>query len=146
MHVSFLCPSLFLLLLCINFDNSEPSSSDDDSVEHELRRAFERAINSLLHVSGGKEVLELLRQSKKIRNHLQQLRQFLDLDIRDVQFHLRVTKWNSLIAQFPGMKFRGFVYGVISLLRCIHCTHVVYTCCLHSGVISGRDLMGHFWL
>ena len=118
--------TLLSLTLCINFDNySDPSSTDDDSIEHELLRAFERAINSLLHVGGGKEVLKLLRQSKSIRNHLQQLRQFLDLDIQNVQFNLRVTKWNSLVSQYPGMKFRGFVYGVISLLRCIYCTHIV---------------------
>lgn len=90
-----------------------PSSSDiDDNNENKVLRAFQRALNSQYRVSDGRSALNLIGHSKKIKHHLNQVRHFSDLDSSDVQFNLKVTKWNDVIAQYPGMEFRAFVHRV----------------------------------
>ena len=73
-------------------------------------RAFLKAMGNRYRVANGQEALEMLRKSGKIRQDLNQLKPFCGIE--GVQFSMSVTKWDSHIPQYPGMEFRGFVYGV----------------------------------
>ena len=73
-------------------------------------RAFLQATGTRYRVANGKEALEMLRKSGQVRRDLNQLKPFCGIE--GVTFSMSVTKWDSLIPQYPGMDFRGFVYGV----------------------------------
>ena len=83
-----------------------------DNAENKVLRAYQRAINTHLQVFNGSTAVAMLKYSKKIKQSLDQLKHFSNLDTTNVSFHLSVTKWNDQIAPYPGMEFRGFVQGV----------------------------------
>ena len=96
-----------------------------DNAENKVLRAFQRAFNEQLY---GLRAFPLLRDSPKVVQTLNQLKQFADFDSSDVNFYLSVTKWNRLIAQYPGLEFRGFVQGVKtqSQLKIVFISYTVY--------------------
>ena len=77
-----------------------------------MLRAYERTLNANLCVDNGLRALRLLKDSFKVMQTLDQLKQFANFDASEVNFHLSVTRWNRQLAQYPGLEFRGFVQGV----------------------------------
>jgi primosomal protein N'' len=84
-----------------------------DNAENKVLRAFQRAFNANLFVDNGLRTLRLLKDSSEVMQTLNQLKHFANFDASDVNFYVSVTRWNRLIAQYPGLEFRGFVQGVI---------------------------------
>lgn len=84
--------------------------SKHDNLDNQIMRAFLKAAGTRYRVANGEEALQMLRKSGQIRRDLNQLKPFCGIE--DVTFSMSVTKWDSHIPQYPGMEFRGFVYGV----------------------------------
>ena len=72
-------------------------------------RAFTRVMSSKNQVKNGKEAMNLLRHSLRIKEDLQQLNTWNK--ITGLNASISVRKWNSDVARHPGMEFRGFVYN-----------------------------------
>ena len=92
------------------------AAGESDNLENEVLRAYQRAVNTQYPVNDGKKALDMLRSSTSIKNHLSQLKPFSLLGADEVQFTLSVTEFNRVLAEYPGVEFRAFVYQVHACL------------------------------